>query len=248
MSKIIPDSIKQEQIQDLLFEKRPSWKEIILDLINTNRLDPWDIDIISLSDNYLDRIAKLKELDFFISSKVLLAASLLLRIKSEFLINKYIKGIDEILFPKKEEKIVIKKEIFDEEIPELFPRTPLPRLRKISLEELIGSLNKAINTENRRIRKEVVKKRGLIKASLALHRQRRKITDRIKEIYDKLLNYFKKSIKGGVKFSSFVENDKKIDFFVPLLYLDNKGKVFLEQKTAFGEIYIHSKKKKVLRE
>ena len=44
---------------------------------------------------------KLEEADFFISSKVLLAACLLLRIKSEILLNQYIKSIDEILFGKK---------------------------------------------------------------------------------------------------------------------------------------------------
>ena len=88
---------KQEQIHDILFNREIGWQEIIYDLINTEQLDPWDINIMVLTGKFLERINKLEEADFFVSGKVLLAASLLLRIKSEILLNKYIKNIDEIL-------------------------------------------------------------------------------------------------------------------------------------------------------
>ena len=39
------------------------------------------------------------------------------------------------------------------EIPSLIPRSPIPRFRKVTLKELVESLNKAIKTENRRIKK-----------------------------------------------------------------------------------------------
>src|SRR3990172_11099257 len=92
------NTVKQDQIHNLLFNREIGWQEIIYDLINTEQLNPWDIDIIILTGKYLEKIAQLEEADFFVSSKVLLAASLLLRIKSEVLLNKYIKSIDEILF------------------------------------------------------------------------------------------------------------------------------------------------------
>jgi len=143
-------NVKQEQIHDLLFNREIGWQEIIYDLINTEQLDPWNINIIILTDKYLVKISELEEADFFVSSKVLLAASLLLRIKSEILLNKYIKSIDEILFGKKEDKKYISERIeLDEEIPLLIPRSPMPRFRKVTLKELIESLNKAIGTEKR---------------------------------------------------------------------------------------------------
>ncbi len=98
------NSVKQDQIHDLIFSREIGWQEIIYDLINTEQLDPWDINITILTDKYLEKISQLEEADFFVSSKVLLAASLLLRIKSEILLNKYIKSIDEILFGSKELK------------------------------------------------------------------------------------------------------------------------------------------------
>src|SRR3990172_1991912 len=97
------NNVKQEQIHDLLLNREIGWQEIIYDLINTEQLDPWNINLIILTDKYLIKISELEEADFFVSSKVLLAASLLLRIKSEILLNKYIKSIDEILFGRKEE-------------------------------------------------------------------------------------------------------------------------------------------------
>ena len=96
------NSVKQEQIHDLLFSRDIGWQEIIYDLINTEQLDPWNINITILTDRYLEKIRSLEEADFFVSSKVLLAAALLLRIKSEILLNKYIKSIDEILFGEKD--------------------------------------------------------------------------------------------------------------------------------------------------
>ena len=148
-------SVKQEQIHGILFNRELGWQEIIYDLINTEQLNPWDINISLLADKYLEKIQKIEETDFFVSSKVLLAASLLLRIKSEILLNKYLKSIDEILFEKKElKKHLLERIELDEEIPELVLRTPLPRFKKVTLKELMDSLGKAIATENRRIGKE----------------------------------------------------------------------------------------------
>jgi len=154
-------SVKQDQIHDLLFNREIGWKEIIYDLINTEQLDPWDINITILSDHYLQKVQEIEEADFFVSSKVLLAAALLLRIKSEILLNQYIKSIDEILFGSKKQagSYELERIELDEPIPILVPKSPLPRFKKVTLSELMESLNKAITTENRRIKKEIIKKK-----------------------------------------------------------------------------------------
>ncbi|HUS50768.1 MAG TPA: segregation/condensation protein A, partial [Candidatus Paceibacterota bacterium] len=126
------NSVKQDQIHDLLFNREIGWQEVIYDLINTEQLNPWDINITILTDKYLEQVQKFEEANFFVSGKVLLAAALLLRIKSEILLNKYIKSIDEILFGKKEKKQQILERIeIEDEIPELILRTPLPRFKKV---------------------------------------------------------------------------------------------------------------------
>jgi len=235
-------SAKQEQIHDILFNREIGWQEIIYDLINTEQLDPWDINIIILTDKFLKRINESEEADFFVSGKVLLAAALLLRIKSEILLNKYIKSIDEILFGKKEEKKNIFERIeFDEAIPELILKSPVPRLKKVTLQELMNSLNKAITTENRRIKKEIINRRAIIETSFSLPKRKFSIKNKIKEIYENLLKYFKEDEKRKkISFTEFVGTDKeqRIISFSPLLHLDYQKKVWLEQEKHFDEFYI----------
>jgi len=236
------NSVKQEQIHDLLFNREIGWQEIIYDLINTEQLDPWDIDIIILSDKYLEKISTIEEADFFVSSKVLLAASLLLRIKSEILLNQYIKSIDDILFGKKEQpKYSFERIELNEDIPELIPRSPLPRFRKVTLQELMESLNKAIITENRRIKREIITKDAFRETAFSLPKRKFSIKNKIIEVYRNLTEKFKTNKeKNKISYNEFVNNSKeeKILSFLPLLYLEEQKKVWLEQEKPFEDVYI----------
>ncbi len=238
----IQPSVKQEQIHDLLFSREIGWQEIIYDLINTEQLDPWNINIITLTNKYLERVKGLEEADFFVSSKVLLAAALLLRIKSEILLNKYIKSIDDILFGRKEDKKYEMERIeLDEFIPELVPKSPMPRFKRVTLQELMESLNKAIITENRRIKKEIVNKNALREVGISLPKRKFNITDRIRELYDKLVDYFSKDKnKTKISFTDFVgtKKDDMVVSFPPLLHLDHQNKVWLTQDSHFNDFDI----------
>ncbi len=246
MEKEEKPSIKQEQIHNILFSREIGWQEIIYDLINTEQLDPWNINIIILTNGYLDKIQNLEEADFFVSSKVLLAASLLLRIKSEILLNKHIKSIDEILFGKKEEKPHKLERIeLDEEIPELIPRSPVPRFKKVTLKELIEALNKAITTENRRIKKEIINRNALRETGISLPKKNFNIKDKIKQLYSKLINHFSNNKDHKkITYTDFIGNDReeRIISFSPLLHLENQKKIWLHQPEHFKEIDIWLKK------
>ncbi|MBS3076563.1 segregation/condensation protein A, partial [Candidatus Pacearchaeota archaeon] len=235
-------SVNQEQIHDLLFSREIGWQDIIYDLINTEQLDPWDINITIITDKYLEKIRELEEADFFVSSKVLLAAALLLRIKSEILLNKYIKSIDDILFGKTETKKYIQERIeLDEEIPELVPRSPIPRFKKVTLQELMESLSKAIKTENRRIHKTILNKNALRESSISLPKRTFSIKDKIKEIHERLYGHFEQNkTQKKISFTDFVgkDRDERIISFSPLLHLENQRKVWLEQPEHFEEIHI----------
>ena len=235
-------SVGQEQMHDLLFSREIGWREIIYDLINTEQLDPWNIDLTILTEGYLAKINELEETDFFVSSKVLLAASLLLRIKSEILLNKYIKSIDEILFGKKDEKKYSLERIeLDGEIPDLTLRSPLPRFRKVTLKELIESLNKAIKTENRRIKKEIINKNALRESSLSLPKTKLSIKDKIQGILLNLKSHFKiNKDHKKISYTNFIgtEREERVLSFYPLLQLENQNKVWLDQEQHFDEIFI----------
>lgn len=238
---VIPvEKVGQEQIHSLLFGEKLSWQAIIYDLMNSERLDPWDIDISLLSNKYLEKVRKLEEANFFVSSKVLLAAALLLRIKSEILLNIDLKSLDDILFGKKEEKRYVQERIeLDEDVPDLVPRTPLPRFKKVTLNELMAALGKAITTETRRIKRVVVARQQEFEMSMVLPKKTINIQSKIKEAYHRLKEIFKNRDER-VSFSEFggKTNEEKISNFIPLLHLDTQHKVWLEQENHLDEIWI----------
>lgn len=237
----ISSKVGQEQIHDLLFGEKLSWQAIIYDLINTEQLDPWNIDLSLLTNRYLEKVRELEEANFFVSSKVLLAASLLLRIKSEILLNQDIPSLDDILFGKKEEKKIEqgKLDFDDDEFPEIVPRTPLPRFRKVTLQELMSALGKAITTETRRIKKEILIRQQEKETEIALPKNAFNIQNKISEVYSKLKGIFSNR-EERFPFSELSEKnrDERLAVFVSLLHLDNQQKIWLEQEGHFEEIWI----------
>ncbi len=234
------ERVKQEQIHDLLFDDRLSWQVIIQDLISSEQLDPWDIDLSILAQKYLEKIRELEEANFVISSKVLLAASLLLRLKSELLLNRDLHSLDEILYGKKEAKIYSQERIeLDEDIPGLVPRTPLPRHKKVSLQELIKALSHAISTENRRIRRVLVLKQHELEAHIPLQRRFFNLQDKITGIYSRLKEIFSKNDERvALSQLSTMAYEDRLMTFVSLLHLDNQQKIWLEQDGHFEEIWV----------
>ncbi len=239
------DKIGQNQFFDLITGEELSWQSIIYDLIKTEQLDPWDIDIGVLAEKYVEIIQNLEEADFFISSKVLLACSLLLRLKSEILVNSYIKSLDESLYGRKEEERpeIERLNIDEGELPNLIPRTPMARHRKVTLKELMSALNKAIDTENRRIKREIKghqTKKAILKVMPKENYIPLKI--RIKKIFGVLKNHINDG-NEHIKFSHLAsEREERLASFVPILHLSNNEKIYLKQKTHFGDIKIRLEK------
>ena len=235
------DKIGNNEVYNLLVSRELSWQAIIYDLIRTEQLDPWDIDLIFLTQKYLEKIRELEEASFNVSSKILLAAAILLRIKSEMLLSRYIKSLDEILFGKEEEKQKPEFSINLDDVSDLLPKSPLPRMRKVTLPELMAALSRAMTTEHRRIKKEVAIKHALMRLDAFLPKQRTNIRKKIKQVYEKIRLFFSKS-NEKMTYSQLAETkEEKLTNFMPILHLDNQEKILLEQLRHFDEIYIYLK-------
>ncbi len=245
--------VGQDQVYDLLVSSELSWQAIIYDLIRTEQLNPWDIDLAILANKYLETIQKLEELEegnFHISSKVLLAAAILLRMKSQIL-HENIKDIDELLFENKNklrDELVKNPQIItmdEEDIPLIMPRTPLPRSRKVTLQELMNALDKAMNTENRRIKKNFSLNRARHAIDLAIFPKFTfNLTKRIQNLFQRIKEFFFKGKKEKIMFSELSPNNEKIEkigVFLPLVHLDHQQKIYLKQNEAFSEIEIYLK-------
>ena len=242
------EKIGQEQFHYFVFSDDLSWQEIIYDLINSEQLDPWDINLALLAQKYLEKIRELEEANFVLSSKVILIASLLLRIKSELLINRYIRDLDDILFNKKGniQDTLKTIEIDDEDIPPLLPRTPLPRFKKVSLQELMAALSKAVETEARRIERKRTEQETYERTKFFMPKKTIRLVERIKTIHGRIKTLFQTQEK--IKFDEFAgpKKEERINSFIPLLHLDTQNHLWLHQEAHLDEIWIHKSGEKFI--
>lgn len=229
-----------ERIFQILYkEDEVTWQSLLYELVKKEGMNPWDIDISLLTKKYIDIIKKLKELDFRISGKVLLAAAILLKMKSNRLLNEDLSEFDRLLT--QEEELIEELELEERqqyqlgERPVLIPKTPQPRKRKVSIFDLVNALEKALEVKQRRVLNSIPP------MSVKIPERKRDITEVIREVYSRIKSFFMINSQKKLTFTQLVPSQKKEDkifTFIPLLHLTNQRKVNLEQKEHFGEIEI----------
>ncbi len=233
----------QDQIFELLFEKDDiTWQTILYDLVRSEKMNPWDIDISLLSNKYLELIKTMKKFDFKVSGKVILASAILLKLKSDRLMDQDLMYLDSLLHPE-EESILYEDEdgllptIHD--IPKLTPRTPQPRKRKVSIYDLVDALQKALEVKKRRVMRTVPP------ARVDVPEKKININSVIRKMHHKILSFFAKNQNKKLTFTQLIPSPSKKDkvlTFIPLLHLTTDRKIDLMQEQHFGEIEILLKK------
>jgi len=237
--------MQEKLFQMLTNEDEITWQSILHDLIKSEQMDPWDIDISVLANKYIETIKEIEEHNFFISGKIVLAASILLKFKSQKLVDKDLVDFDELLYHNDDEDIlsddVEDSSEFEKEIPPLLIKTPQARKRKVNLNDLMEALQSALEVDNRRfIKRRDEKEIRSLQANII---KKVDVSKLIKDLYNRIKEFFKKHPK--VTFTELVPTKQKIDkvyTFIPLLHLEHKGKINLHQEKTFGEIEITEQK------
>lgn len=236
-----------ERIFSILFSKADeiTWQSILYELVKTEQMDPWDIDVSNLTQRYIEMIRTLKEHDFRVSGKVLLAAAILLKMKSNKLVGEDLTELDRLLIGVEDE---MEELGFEEtssvpklgEIPALIPRTPQPRKRKVSIFDLVEALEQALEVKKRRLLHSIPP------LNLEAPKKKKDITEIIREVYGRIKGFFFGALQGNLTFSKLLPSQSKEDkvyTFIPLLYLSQQNKIELVQETPFGEISVLMKRK-----
>jgi len=214
-------------------------QSIIYELVKTDEMDPWDIDISLISKKYIETLKRLQSFDVRISGKVVLAAAILLNLKTTRLLDEESK-LDDLINPPAamdDEGEVGYSRFSLANLPTdritLIPRTPQPRKRKISVFDLVEALQKALEVKQRRILREVAE------VSIPCIDKKVDITKVILDLHKKIKEMF--SGKGKLTFFELVGSDNKEDqivTLVPLLHLTAQGKIDISQEVHFGDIDI----------
>lgn len=240
-----------DKIYDILMDQDEiTWKDLILQLIRSEEMDPWDINISELSKKFIQTIKKLKELNIAISGKVLLAAALLLRIKSTRLVGEDLMEFDRLLASTDKDDLYADDDDSEDNNPnvavnvdgeemKLIPRTPQPRKRKVSVYDLLDALAQALNVKKRRVLSQVREK------EMSIPEKKIDLSKLMDQLYNEVVEYLYCSKSGKMPFSKLVPSEEKHDkvlTFIPILHLSNSHKIDLDQEGHFGEIWMQVSK------
>jgi len=237
--------MQEEKIYDLLMkENEITWQTIIQDLVKSEEMDPWDVDVSRLTQKYLETVKKLQEMNFFLSGKVILASAMLLKIKSNRFVNEDIGNFDTYLFRPEsleaDEDFGQYKERMHLDVPGLGIKTPQARKRKVALVDIMSALEKALKVNKRRTLRH--RFYADIKAP-EIPEKKINMAELVGTLLDRIKGIFKE--KNKVTFTSLLsekpDRKEKIMTFVPLLHLDSKQKIDMQQEKPFDEIHIHVK-------
>ena len=179
----------QQEIFNLLFEKDEiTWQDLIYDLIKTEQMNPWDIDIATIAEKFIDTLRKMKQMDFRLSGKIILAAAFFLKIKSDKLLTEDMELLNNLINPDNTENIMdLLEEIPDQiqipgEKPILKYRTPQPRKRKVSVYDLVDALEKALEQDTKRFYRKKLSEAKKV----SIPKKERDMTLIINDVYKKI--------------------------------------------------------------
>ncbi len=207
--------------------------EILVNLAKNGEIDPWNIDIVELTDKFLRHVEELEKMDLRVSGRTLLYAAILLRMKSNALVE-----ADEPL-----------EEIMDYETDNFeisdypIPAMPLRRSsnRPVTLEELLSELKKAEAIEKRRldrVRNKTEERRTTIDEVLSIAHEE-DIESRVGKMRNLLNELFEK--QKYIKFSDLsspLDRTGMVMAYLAILFLATRKEIWLEQEELFGELFI----------
>ena len=218
----------QEEELYTIMTSSETWEGLIRDIVQREGMDPWNIDIIKLTNKFVDAVKELKKADLKVSGKFILAAAILLRMKAEYLIPRIAEAVTE--------GAPVDMSIYEHADAELEPQIPLPKQRKVTLDELIKSLRNALAVKERRTIRYQERE---VKIKIRL--KKIDIGESIRNLYKRITIFFDNLKMKEIKFSQLLPSKLRIDMiwtFIPLMHLANQKMIKLRQEEDFGEIYV----------
>ena len=216
--------------------QQPEWKQILVDVVKKENIDPWDVNISIITDKFMIKLKEMKKFDFRIPANAILASSILLRLKSDsWVVSPILQDIydDPVHIPDG----LIHAPVFPNLQP-VFRETQ----RKVTLDELINAIEDVMHKE----KIKTTNPKGKIKTEIPqalidlVESNEQDFEKRLDLVYEKIK--LKKDKENLVTMSNLIETKEAGEFvnhFVPVLHLANKRILNVWQEEVFGEIFIH---------
>ncbi|MDD3012402.1 MAG: segregation/condensation protein A [Candidatus Gastranaerophilales bacterium] len=235
-----------------MLEKQPDGIEILVDMAKTGKIEPWNIDIVDVTDKYLQQLVEMKSNNLKFTGRTLFFAAVLLRLKSDVL-----EGIDPLAVIDEIESDLCEEIDIDSDsvntnnvisLEDALARRSSVRLnrqRVVTLNDLIKQLE---------FYEKIEKKRSLINAQERAQRRTRSYADftpddilemaheeyieeGIDQLHNILLRLFETNEK--VELSELNETGMdKISTYITLLFLSARSRIDLVQEEFYSDLYI----------
>lgn len=245
---------------------------ILVEMAKTGKVDPWNIDIVDVTDKYLSQIFKIKANNLRLTGRTLLFAAILLKLKSNILegisVNQFEENpVDAICDDEYDDFYEEDNHNYEEELPrnnvisidEVLERRTSIRLnrnRVVTLKDLIRQL---------KFYEELDKKRTL-KNTLERHAKRRVksyanftaddiiniahdeyIEKSVEVLHENLLRIFETEEKVELNTLTLLGMDK-ISAYIALLFLSVNENYDLVQDEFYSDLYVVKRKDNLIAE
>lgn len=246
---------------DTLIDATKGGIEFLVKLAEAGEIDPKCVDVIEVTDRFLQAIAAAPKENLRQSGKVLFHASVLLRMKAEALLADRVADIDggdDFLefdpdggaFIYDGNKQMFARQITLEDLEKALVRKASnrqPRQRKVTLDQLVNALREAERIE--KVRRERKPKNRI---QLAGHQAVRDVDDILDLAHDedteltiyKAERIFLEEVEPGGNIDLVTLIRKLgakadwVDAFLAILFLSNAGKIRLEQESFYGPLIL----------
>lgn len=256
VNNIDSTNILHQQEKSFVQEAEVDGIEILVNMAKQGKIDPWNVDIVEVTDKYLMHLFQSKAQNLRLTGRTLLFAAILLKLKSNVL-----EGIDVLDFePQHQDEFN-----YDDEMPLDYEEEYIPTNNVISIDEVLQRRTSVRLNHNR-----VVTLRDLIrqlefyemldkKQSLknAHERAKRRVQNYARLLPDDIINLaHDEYIENGVQrlkanLSEILSRQDKIELneltllgmdkisaYISLLFLTVESDYDLEQDEFYGDLYV----------
>ena len=210
-------------------------------------IDPWNINVVDVTDRFLKRIEAAKKLDLRVSGRVLLYAAILVRMKAEAITLEALGELEdevEEYYPYFiDEPIEFPEYEYGEEVEDTLLEILTSRRRRVrkitTLKDLIDELRRAEEVERRRRRKRRAQKQDVtIDVALRVPHEE-SLEEMIARVEKEIFEVLRRS--GSTTLFSLVRRwdvPTLVDYYVSILHLTFRRKVLIRQEEFYGDVEI----------
>jgi len=232
--------------------------EIIVSMAKTGKINPWNIDIVDITDKYLTQLFQMKAQNLRLTGRTLLFAAILLKLKSNVLenidINEF-EGAGETEFNDLElnddfeadypQDYNTSNVISIDEVLQRRTSVRLNRNRVVTLKDLIRQLEfyemldrkQSLKNAHERAKRRVRSYANLTSEDIVNLAHEEYIEDSVQKLRENLEQIFKKEKRIELNELTLLGMDR-ITAYIALLFLSAESKYELVQDEFYAELYV----------